>query len=250
MTTEELVARSAQLREKIGLRHEPLGFFYSDIAPQGYQPPAGERACLIAVLSRARRGETVYFDAETVGCGGGGYYLGFCPARPGVDEFVSTGIPGQMEGERYKKSPELVRAYREQHPPQPAPARFAVFAPLSRLSAGPWPLVVICFAAPDKLAGLVGLAGFARAEDAVICPFGSGCGTIVTRPLAEAKSPLPRAVLGLFDPSARGFVDADELSFAAPLALWEEMLSNLEDSFLRTPTWARLRARIGESPTG
>jgi len=81
------------------------------------------------------------------------------------------------------------------------------------------------------MAGLLGLAEYARAEDALIAPFGSGCSTLVTYPLAEGKRALPRAVLGIFDPSARPDLAPEELSFAAPLALWEEILGNAEDSF-------------------
>jgi uncharacterized protein (DUF169 family) len=247
LTTTELIAGTKRLQEMIGLRHDPLAFFYADQAPEGYQPAPDNRGCLVGVLTRARGGETVYFSAETVGCPGGGYYLGFCEARPEIDFFVSTGIPGKLAGERYKQSPELVRAFRERHPAQPAPARYAVFAPVASLAPEQTPLVIICFAGPDELAGLVGLAGYARAEDAVVVPFGSGCGVMVTQPLAEAKRPQPRAYLGLFDPSARPCVEADELSFSAPLALWLEMLGNAEESFLQTPTWAKLRRRIAET---
>jgi hypothetical protein len=70
---------------------------------------------------------------------------------------------------------------------------------------------------------------------------------MITRALYEAKSPQPRGVLGLFDPSARPCVAADELSFSAPLALWEEMLGNAEESFLRTKTWETVRRRIAKT---
>jgi uncharacterized protein (DUF169 family) len=247
MTTTELIAGTARLREMIGLRHEPLAFYYSDTAPQGFQPGPERRGCLIALLSRARRGETVFFDQDTTGCPGGSTYLGFCEARPEIDAFVSTGIPGVMEGEHYKQSPELVRAFREAHPPLPAPARYAVFTPVSALAAGETPLVVLCFAGPDELCGLVGLAGYARADDAILSPFGSGCGVLISRALYEAQNPQPRGILGMFDPSARPCVAADELSFSAPRALWEEMLSHAEESFLQTKTWATLRRRIAKT---
>lgn len=245
MTTTELIAGTARLRGLIPLRHEPLAFYYSPTPPLGYTPPVGPHGCLIGALSRARHGETVYFDAETTGCGGGTYFLGFCPPRPQIAEFVSTGIPGEMEGERYKQSPDLVRAHFAARPVAPAPERYAVFTPVSALSEGQRPAVIICLAGPDELSGLVFLAGYARAEDAVTVPFGSGCGTLVPYPLAEAKREFPRAVLGLFDPSARPCVAADELSFAAPLALWEEMLGAAGESFLTTRTWSRVQRRIG-----
>ena len=112
MNNADLIAGTARLREMMGLRHEPLAFYYSEEAPAGYQPKPETRGCLVAVLGRARRGETVFFDRDTAGCPGGGHFLGFCEARPEIDLFVSTGIPGKMEGEHYKRSPELMRAFR------------------------------------------------------------------------------------------------------------------------------------------
>jgi hypothetical protein len=244
MENIELVAGTARLREMIGLRHDPLAFFYTSLEPRGYQPSSGDGGCLIAALTRARHGETVYFNADTVSCRGGGYFLGFCEARPEIAEFVSSGVPGRMEGERYKKTPDLVRAYQVSHPVAPAPARYAVFLPISVLKEADSPAVIICFAGADELAGLIGLAGYTRADDAVTAPFGSGCSTLVSLPLAEARRDPPRAVLGMFDPSARPYLASNELSFAAPLSMWEEMITNAPESFLTTPTWAKTRKRI------
>jgi uncharacterized protein (DUF169 family) len=246
METAELVKATAALREMMGLAEDPLAFFYSDRQPQGHLPSAEGRSCVIGVLARARRGETVFYDKEHFACRGGAYYLGFAPPSPDVEYFVSTGIPGKMAGERYKKSPEMVRAAMQQAGVEPAPARYAVFKPVSALAPEETPAVVICFASADELSGLVGLAGYARAEQGVICPFSSGCGAIVALPLAEARRERPRAVLGMFDPSARPFVGKDELSFAAPVAMWAEMLENAGESFLTTKTWSRIRERMEE----
>ncbi|HEY3397379.1 MAG TPA: DUF169 domain-containing protein [Armatimonadota bacterium] len=244
MNRAELIAGTHELQRKIGLRHAPLGFFYADDEPEGFQPPSSNRGCIVAVLSRARRGEVVYFTAETVGCGGGGTFLGFCAPQAGIAEFISTGIPGKTAGERYKASPELARAGFERHPAPAATGRFAVFAPLSLVPEDREPEVIIVFAGADELAGLVFLAGFGREDDAVISPFASGCSALVARPREEARRGLPRAVLGLFDPSARPCVPPDELSFAAPRALWEEMVAGAAASFLSTETWSRVRRRI------
>ena len=69
------------------------------------------------------------------------------------------------------------------------------------------PDVVIFFAEPDVLSGLFTLASFDEAEqNMVIAPFGSGCASIVQYPFMEVKSAHPRAVIGMFDVSARPFV--------------------------------------------
>lgn len=250
MTVSEIRDGTATLREMIGLHEEPLAFFYTDAEPEGYRPSGKGWGCVVAVMARARRGETVYFDGEHVGCAGGGYYLGFCPMRPEIAEYVSTGIPGKLEGEHYKKSPDLVRAALDAFPAPKAPAKYAVVKPVSALTDGETPDVVICFATPGELSGLVFLAHYEREEDGVVCPFNSGCGAIVSRPLLEAERDQPRAVLGMFDPSARPFAPENTLSFAAPRAMWEEMLSNAAESFLTTETWAKARKkaeRAGEA---
>ncbi len=244
MTTVERQAATAALCDLVGLHEAPLAFLYSDTEPSGFRPSEGKWACVLAVMARARRGETVYFDAEHFGCGGGGYYLGLCERSRDVEYFVSTGIPGRMPGEHYKQSPELVRAALETYPVLPAQGRYAVVKPLAALAADETPEVVICLPTPDELCGLVMLAGFARSEDAAVAPFASGCGSIIARPLLEAQRDQPRAVIGIFDPSSRLFLARDEMTFAAPRALWDEMLSHAGESFLRTETWAKVRQRI------
>jgi len=241
----EMQSATTKLRDLIGLRQEPLAFFRSDAEPSGFRPEEGKWACVLAVMGRARRGETVYFDAEHFGCGGAGYYLGFCDRPPKVEYFVSTGIPGELEGEHYKQSPEIMLKTMELHPAPPASAKYAIVKPLSALAESETPEIIICIATPDQLSGLVMLAGFARAEDAVVCAWASGCGSIISRPLLEARREEPRAVVGVFDPSSRLFLRENEMTFAAPRALWEEMLTNADESFLRTETWAKVRRRIG-----
>ena len=53
-----------------------------------------------------------------------------------------------------------------------------------------------------------------------------------------------RSVLGMFDVSARPWVQKDLLSFAVPMNKFARMVDNMEESFLITPSWARVRARI------
>jgi hypothetical protein len=95
------------------------------------------------------------------------------------------------------------------------------------------------------LSGLVVLADYANehADSNTVVRFASGCGQLVSWPLAEAASERPHAVLGLFDASARPMVPRDVLSYAVPLGLLLEMEANLDESFLRTPTWEAVRRR-------
>ncbi len=64
--------------------------------------------------------------------------------------------------------------------------------------------VVIFFAPPNVLSGLFILANFDETDpQVVITPFGSGCSSIVYLPYQEIDAERPRAVLGMFDRSAR-----------------------------------------------
>jgi hypothetical protein len=204
------------------------------------------RMCLIGQLANVFRGEDLAFVGETVGCPGGRRYLGFSDAlMPNFEHFLSCGIPGQMEGERYKKTPELVREFMKEAPIMAASAKYAVFKRWDRLATEDIPEVVIFFSPPDVLSGLFTLSGFDEKDrDSVIAPFGAGCATIAQYPWLEGQTSVPRAVLGMFDVSARPSVSEQVLSFAVPMAKFERMMDNMDESFLITESWAKVKRRI------
>jgi len=225
----------------------PLTFYYAD--EEGHAEPAkpvsGHR-CLIASLAMVRRGESLCFDSESVGCFGGRRCLGFAQKiMPDFEYFLSCGIPGKLCGERYKKSPELVKQAMSHAPAFRAPARFVVFKRWDRLESLDNPEVALFFAQPDVLAGLFTLANFDEAEpNGVFAPFGAGCSTIVQYPYLEKDSPRPRGVIGMFDISARPFVPATVLTFSVPMNKFARMIDNMEESFLITDSWGKVQKRI------
>jgi uncharacterized protein (DUF169 family) len=226
----------------------PITFYYTDEGghAEAVKPGAVPR-CIIGALVKIQQGESLAFDVDAVGCPGGKRYLGFAEnLMPDFEYFLSCGIPGKMEGERYKKTPEMVKEYMKKHAPaMKAPGKYIVFKRWDRLEAKDKPEVVIFFARPDVLAGLFTLASFDEAEqNMVIAPFGSGCASIIQYPYLETKSVRPRAVIGMFDVSARPFVDADKLTFAVPMSKFARMVDNMEESFLITPSWAKVQKRI------
>ena len=225
----------------------PVVFYYTgEPGPAKVSQSKGHH-CLICQLGQVRKGTSLQFDLDAVPCGGGKRYLGFTPSlRPGFEYFLSCGIPGEMEGERYKQSPELVKALMAQMPEFEAPASTIVFKRWDQLDAADEPEVVISFALPDVLSGLFTLAGFDEARlEAVIAPFSSGCGSIVYYPYQELQAEHPRAVLGMFDVSARPCVPANTLSFAVPWRKFVRMVDQMDESFLITPSWHKVRARMG-----
>lgn len=120
-----------------------------------------------------------------------------------------------------------------------------VFKRWDMLTESDEPEVVVFFAKPDVLSGLFTLASFDRpGNDGVIAPFGAGCGSIVHYPYLESLSDDPKAVIGMFDPSARPCVAEDVLTFAVPIKMFEKMIGYMEESFLITGTWKTIRKRI------
>ncbi len=226
----------------------PITFYYTDEAGHAPAVKAGSGTrCIIGAMVKIQKGEPMAFDVDSVGCPGGKRYLGFAEnLMPDFEYFLSCGIPGKLEGERYKKTPEMVKEYMKKHAPaMKAPGKYIVFKRWDNLDAKDSPEVVIFFAKPDILAGLFTLASFDEVEqDMVITPFGSGCASIVQYPYLETKSASPRAVIGMFDVSARPVVDKDTLTFAAPMSKFKRMVDNMEESFLITPSWAKVQKRI------
>lgn len=230
----------------------PVALFYAnDPGPVPQAPaPTGHR-CFIGELAAVRRGAPRAFRAEALTCGGALRYLGFTQKlRPNFEYFLSCGIPGKLEGERYKQSPALVTEALKRQPPFEAPGRWLVAKRWDALEAGDEPFSVAFFAPPDVLAGLFTLANFDETEpDGVRAPFGAGCASIVYWPLHELQAERPRAILGMFDVSARPCVGPDVLTFAAPWPKFVRMAQNMEESFLRTESWKKIRGRIRTAGT-
>jgi hypothetical protein len=230
----------------------PITFYYNGTGQQAELVRPGSVArCVIGALVEVRNGRSFSFNANSIGCFGGRRYLGFAQRlSPDFGYFLSCGVPGRIEGERYKKSPELVKEIMKNWPRLRAPRPFIVFKRWDNLSKEDDPEVVIFFAQPDVLAGLFTLVNFDESQpEGVITPMGSGCSSIVSYPYLEKDSPHPRAVIGMFDPSARPYVPKDRLSFAVPMKKFVTMIGNMEESFLITDTWRRLQKRMLSSRT-
>ncbi len=226
----------------------PITFYYT--GEEGHAElvkPKTLPNCIIGALAGVREGNSYCFNVDSVGCFGGKRYLGFTPeVSANFEYFLSYGIPGKLRGERYKKSPELVKEMQKHATAFKAPAPFAVFKRWDKLEASDSPEVIIFFARPDVLSGLFTLASFDEAEpNGVISPFGSGCSSIITHPYLEKDSKRPRAVIGMFDVSARPHVPPDTLSFSVPMPKFLRMVDNMEESFLITDSWQRVQKRIG-----
>lgn len=225
----------------------PLVFFYSDDTGNAelIREPSGHR-CFIADLARVRKGISIAFDANSVSCNGGKRYLGFSDAiMPHFEYFLSCGIPGELEGERYIRTPEQVKTLMNGMTRIPAEKRYIIFRRWDHIEPEDEPQVVFFFAGADVMSGLFTLTNYDHEHgDGVIAPFGSGCASIVYHPLSENRKDHPKAVIGMFDVSARICVPEDMLTFAIPMRRFEAMVADMDESFLITGSWKKVMKRL------
>jgi len=225
----------------------PIVFYYmedpGDIARANI--PKG-RSCIICELALVRSGTSLAWNVNSLACGGARRYFGYTrKMRPKFEYFLSTGIPDEMEGERYIRTPEMVKEIITNVRCIPAEGKYIVFKRFDQLGPEDEPIGVIFFAMPDVLSGLFTLANFDQAEgNGVIAPFGSGCSAIVHHTYFENEKENPKAVLGMFDPSARPCVPKDTLSFSIPMKKFVKLVGYMDESFLITETWEEIKKRL------
>jgi len=238
--------------KELKLRYSPVAILLSNEKPQGAtQFKEDTWGCVVAMFSAAARGKVAAFDRNTTTCGGGKIGLGFCDQfvdpPGGIEYFLSTGKgEGYPEGEHYKKTPELAKAFMDNLPKRNIPFDYVIFKSLDDIDpAKETPVLVSMLANPDQISALVVLANYDReTSDNVIFEFGAGCHSIFLIPFNEIEKDEPKAVLGMTDITARPFVDADVLSFTMPWKMFLEMEGNVPGSFLDHRDWKKVRERI------
>lgn len=225
----------------------PLIFYYSDKpANASIVASSGKWNCLICELKKVRNGESLAFNSAAIKCGGAKRYLGFTDKmRPDFEYFLSYGIENKMEGERYIRTPELVKNLMEKQKRIDIHEEYIVFKRWDKIDESDNPAVVVFFATADILSGLFTLANFDQSEpNSTITPFGAGCGSIVHYPYLEKDAERPRAVIGMFDVSARPCVPENILTFSVPMIKFVKMISYMDESFLITDSWKEVQSRI------
>ena len=225
----------------------PITFYYSEDTGNAEKAKLSEGwSCLICELAKVKNGKSIYYTENELACFGAKRFLGFSEnIRPNFEYFLSCGIPGKMEGERYKISPELVLETLKIQQTIPTKGKNIIFKRWDKLEESDNPEVVVFFAKGEVLSGLFTLANFDQVDpNGVITPFGAGCSSIVHYPYLEKNSKNPKAVLGMFDVSARPCVPSDVLSFSVPMNKFEKMIGYMDESFLITDAWKKVMKKI------
>lgn len=241
----------SKISQELCLRYQPIAISFTDVCPQdAVTLPVGKWACVASMVTAAMKGKTVALARENVTCWGAG--VGLCMGDwydkfpGGIEYFLSTGrTEGCREGERYKKSPELARAFVDSLPMTDIKEKYVTMRPLHEMGEDERIDIVVFYVTADQLSALTVLANYDRgAEEGVTMPFSAGCQSVCLLPYAERLHDLPRAVVGMTDISARPRIDRDLLSFAVPYKRFVEMEDNADECFFRAEAWRRVVPRL------
>ena len=219
----------------------PIAFWHSDTPVAVPEPVNG---CFFPAFEKVRDGQPISFDSTTMKCGGGKFYCGLAPMPEYVPTFVSV-------KEHYKASPALVKDFVERLKIDVDKHKYLNFQRLDLMDDSIEFYGVLIFATPDILSGLVSWANYDNSSDDAVCtPWGSGCSTTIRQVIIEEGCLGSRCFIGLFDPSVRPRVRANELMFGIPKSRLEEMTTFMRDTCLfNGAAWPKVKERIKDGST-
>lgn len=223
----------------------PVALIRTDSKPKGaLMFKENTKGCTVALLNAASKGKTAALSEATVGCFGGKSGAGFRPFKLGnIEHFLSTGVEGGREGEFYKESPELARAFVEGLPGI-RHKEYLVLKPLNLVAEDEEVDAVVFLVNADELSALVTLANYDRpTQDNVEIKFGAGCAQTFLYSLSNQDTGRDICTIGLTDPSARKCIERDLLAFSIPFRRFCVMEEKAEGSFLTHDTWGSLLKR-------
>lgn len=219
----------------------PIAFWHSDTPVAVPEPVNG---CFFPAFEKVRDGQPVSFDSTTMKCGGGKFYCGLAQMPEYVPTFVS-------EKEHYKASPALVKDFVERLEIDVDKHKYLNFQRIDLMDDSIEFYGVLIFATPDILSGLVSWAYYDNSSDDAVCtPWGSGYSTTIRQVIIEEECLGSRCFIGLFDPSVRTRVRANELMFGIPKSRLEEMATFMRDTCLfNGAAWPKVKERIKDGST-
>jgi uncharacterized protein (DUF169 family) len=276
---QEMLQKS-EIARAAGIATNPVAIVWTDKKPEkAIEFKKGVWACVMWLFAKvANEGRTAVFSRDTIACAGGAMGLGFgrpmdrhaARSEEGFCSFLSNGIEGAAdreayeaiiaqsfdahhkkmltEGERFLKSPAIVRKFLANLPVYDAKDRFIVMKPVTEVEDGEDVKSVVFVANADQIAALSTLANYGTAnirDGIIVAASAAACQAMGVCTYAEGEKDHPRAVVGLTDLSARRAVRTtlgkDVLTFSVPFALYQEMEQNVPGSFLELDLWKELR---------
>jgi uncharacterized protein (DUF169 family) len=244
MTIKEI---GASIKKKLGLDYNPIGMYYSDVKPDnaiGFKSKGN--GCIMPLIFSSAKGKTVAFNKDTTGWDCSAFYLGYKDwIFKGVECFLSDGFVFGRSGERFVKTKKQAKAYVKSFVPVTINNKFTIFKPLTEFLPDEKPELVIFFANPDELSGLVYLIHYDAPErdDLIATGLMSGCGSVVTIPMKYKSEGKLKAVWGMHDISARLRLPKELMTLTMPFDLLSAINKDIDNSFIKTENWQKIKER-------
>jgi hypothetical protein len=226
--------RIRRLTERLRLA-TPLLAVYDAPPSDAFAPlvEATETTCCFAYYEHWLTGKTLVIRKGGMGCRGAQAALGFQKTyAPFMPHFLTDGV-GAPQGEGLKATASVAQAFLDRTKPPDVRSDAVLIGPLR---VEQWDTVrsVTFLVDPDRLAGVMTLAGYWSADHVVTAPFGSGC-SFLWRALGEAER--DAAVIGATDVAMRRYLPPEILTLTVSPARYEQMLTFPDDSFLSRDWW-------------
>jgi hypothetical protein len=263
----------SQIVRNLRPEFEPVAVVWSDVIPENaFQFKKGKFGCICYLLAEAsRNGKVAGGSRDTITCPGGRAALGFGnDFTASLDRHAalfSKGLRSASDradyqarmdaaprswrdlyeyGERRHCSPELARDWILHGLPRyDIGHRYVLFKPLGRVAPEDDLRAVIFPLNPDELGGLITLAGSVMpGTDPVQAPQGPDCTSIAAFAYAQAESPAPRAILGMWGVDGREVMHRrfkdHTLTLTLPAPLFHRMEQEAVDCVFQIPSFKRL----------
>ncbi len=222
----------------------PIICYYSDhlngaMYPKPPKPNKKGYTCVISQLAPVRKGRSRAFNRNNIGCTGAFRPFGF-------DDCVTKETKQYMcNVKRVKKSIPHLESMFTNRKLELVSEKYIVFKRWDMIRESDNPKIVFFFGNSDIISGLHGLVNFDTMDpNGMISPFATGCDSIVGLPLGEYDSNNPKAILGALDPSVRTRFKSNQFTFSVPWTKFTAMVNNMEDSFLTTDNWVKIKSRF------
>jgi len=228
-------------------KYKLCGVYFSNEKPvDAFELKKKGNGCIVPLILKASTGVPLVVAEESTGWPCSAFYLGFQDTIfEGIEYFLSNKDDFWRPCERFIQNPALAKSFVDNIHPVKPDKKYLIIKPLEDFRVDEEPESVLFFVNADQLSALVFLSHYDApgSSDRVMAPFASACMALVTLPLKLSRSNEQKAVIGLFDISARTRLPQDLLSFAMPYSFLKKLAAILPDSFVMTDNWGKVKAR-------
>ncbi len=231
----------SKLKEALRLSSRPLCVFGDSKVPLGSLSAGSLKRCVIEIIiamTSNKNYPSIYIGKQSLsGCPGSHSWLGFRPIHSSLKNFVSyKKTKNGRRGEFFVSSPEIAENAFLQIGKITPLGDFLIISPCDILQdENVDAKTIIILGNAQQIRNLSALAYFQGGNifQKVIMPFGTACASLISYPSGMAKNaPIDSVYIGPVDPTINKHLAQDSMIASIPIKLAEEMVSDIENSFL------------------